>query len=242
MLRPACPLRRAADCGRTSARGSSTLRSPGCPRSSASAGCNATSIDGVRPLRPDLKLVGVARTLRFVPSREDLFTRFGGGFNAQKQAFDAVQEGEVLVIEARGESGSGTLGDILAIRAHARGAAGIVTDGGVRDSVAVAGVGMPVYAAGAHPAVLGRKHVPWETGGTIACGGATVQPGDVLVGDADGVVVIPRDLVEEVVDATLAQEAEDGWIAERVAEGNPIDGLFPMNAAWRERYEQERSR
>jgi 2-keto-4-pentenoate hydratase/2-oxohepta-3-ene-1,7-dioic acid hydratase in catechol pathway/regulator of RNase E activity RraA len=205
-------------------------------------GLNTTSIDGVCPLRPDLKLVGVARTLRFVPAREDLFSRFGGGFNAQKQAFDAVQQGEVVVIEARGESGSGTLGDILAIRAHANGAAGVVTDGGVRDSVAVAGVGMPVYAAGAHPAVLGRKHVPWETGGTIACGGATVQPGDVIVGDADGVIVIPRDFVEEVVDATLAQEAEDAWIAERVAEGNPIDGLFPMNAAWRERYEQERQR
>jgi len=205
-------------------------------------GLNTTSIDGVHPLRPDLKLVGVARTLRFVPSREDLFARHGGGFNAQKQAFDAVQEGEVVVIEARGESGSGTLGDILAIRAHTRGAAGVVTDGGVRDLVAVAAVGIPVYAAGAHPAVLGRKHVPWETGGTIACGGATVQPGDVLVGDTDGVVVIPRDLVEEVVDATLAQEAEDGWIAERVTEGNPIDGLFPMNAAWRKRYEQERPR
>ncbi|WP_375405416.1 fumarylacetoacetate hydrolase family protein [uncultured Amnibacterium sp.] len=205
-------------------------------------GLNTVSIDGVRPLHPEVKLVGTARTLRFVPSREDLFTRFGGGFNAQKQAFDTVEEGEVIVIEARGETGSGTVGDVLALRAHARGAAGVVTDGGVRDSVAVAAVGLPVYSAGAHPAVLGRRHVPWETGGTIACGGATVQPGDVIVGDADGVIVIPREVAEEVVDATLAQEAEDAWIADRVAEGHPVDGLFPMNAAWRARFEQERER
>ena len=107
-------------------------------------GLNNVTIDGVRPLHPGAKLVGTAKTLRFVPNREDLFESHGGGYNAQKRAFDAVGEGEVIVIEARGEAGSGTLGDILAIRAHARGAAGIVTDGGVRDAEAVA-VGIPVF-------------------------------------------------------------------------------------------------
>lgn len=202
-------------------------------------GLDNVTIDGVRPLHPETKLVGTARTLRFVPLREDLFASHGGGYNAQKRAFDAVGEGEVIVIEARGESGSGTLGDILAIRAHARGAAGIVTDGGVRDADAVAAVGIPVYTAGPHPAVLGRRHVPWEHDVTIGCGGTTVQPGDVIVGDADGVIVIPPALVEEVVDAALAQEAEDAWIAQRVAEGHPVDGLFPMNAQWRTRYDAE---
>ena len=199
-------------------------------------GLNDVTIDGVRPLHPEAKLVGTARTLRFVPLREDLFASHGGGFNAQKRAFDAVGEGEVIVIEARGETGSGTLGDILAIRAHTRGAAGIVTDGGVRDADAVTAVGIPVYTAGAHPAVLGRKHVPWDHDVTIGCGGTTVQPGDVIVGDADGVIVIPPGLVEEVVDAALEQEDEDAWIAQRVAEGHPIDGLFPMNEAWKPRY------
>ncbi|MDW4573466.1 fumarylacetoacetate hydrolase family protein [Microbacterium sp. M3] len=200
-------------------------------------GLNNVHIDGVRPLHPEAKLVGTARTLRFVPNREDLFASHGGGYNAQKRVFDAVGDGEVVVIEARGEPGSGTLGDILAIRAHARGAAGIVTDGGVRDAAAVAAVGIPVYSAGAHPAVLGRRHVPWEGDVTIACGGTTVQPGDVIVGDADGVVVIPPAIAEEVVDAALAQEDEDAWIAQRVAEGHPVDGLFPMNAAWRAKYD-----
>src|SRR6218665_68273 len=200
-------------------------------------GLDNVTIDGVRPLRPAAKLVGTARTLRFVPNREDLFASHGGGQNAQKRTFDAVGEGEVIVIEARGETGSGPLGDILAIRARARRAAGIVTDGGVRDADAVAAVGIPVYTSGAHPAVLGRKHVPWDHDLTIACGGTTVQPGDVIVGDGDGVIVIPPGIAEEVVDAALAQEDEDAWIAERVAEGHPIDGLFPMNAQWRATYE-----
>ncbi|WP_395242730.1 fumarylacetoacetate hydrolase family protein [Agromyces sp. MMS24-K17] len=204
-------------------------------------GLDHVTVDGVRPNHPERKLVGVAKTLRFVPNREDLFAAHGGGYNAQKRAFDAVREGEVLVIEARGETGSGTLGDILALRAHARGAAGIVTDGGVRDADAVAAVGLPVYSAGAHPAVLGRRHVPWDVDVTIACGGTTVQPGDVVVGDADGVIVIPPALAEEVADAALAQEEEDAWIAAQVAAGAAVDGLFPMNAEWRARYDAERN-
>ncbi|MFW0794874.1 fumarylacetoacetate hydrolase family protein [Gordonia sp. CPCC 205515] len=201
-------------------------------------GLNNVSIDGVRAQVPGTRLVGTARTLRFVPNREDLFDSHGGGFNAQKQVFDAVGAGEVIVIEARGETGSGTLGDILAIRAKARGAAGIVTDGGVRDYDAVAEIGVPVFTAGPHPAVLGRKHVPWDSDLTIACGGATVQPGDIIVGDGDGVVVIPPAIADEVADAALAQEQQDGWVAEQVAAGHPVDGLFPPNAEWKARYAQ----
>ena len=184
--------------------------------------------------------MGTAKTLLFVPGREDLFASHGGGYNAQKRAFDTVGNGEVIVIEARGETGSGTLGDVLALRAHVRGAAGVVTDGGVRDYDAVAAVGLPVFSRGAHPAVLGRRHVPWDTDVAIACGGTTVQPGDVLVGDADGVVVIPPGLAEEVADAALAQEDEDAWIAEQVKAGHPVDGLFPMNDRWRAEYRRTR--
>ncbi|WP_295786890.1 fumarylacetoacetate hydrolase family protein [uncultured Microbacterium sp.] len=202
-------------------------------------GLNDVTIDGVHALIPGSRFVGTARTLRFVPHREDLFAARGGGQNAQKRAFDAVGAGEVIVIEARGETGSGTLGDILAIRAHARGAAAIVTDGGVRDAEAVAAVGIPVFTAGPHPAVLGRRHVPWETDVAVGCGGTTVEPGDILVGDGDGVIVVPPAIAEEVVDAALAQEEEDAWIAAQVASGHPIEGLFPLNAHWRARFESE---
>lgn len=202
-------------------------------------GYNQTSIEGVKTNQPGAKIVGTAKTLRFIPGREDLFTSHGGGYNAQKRAFDAVGEGEIIVIEARGERGSGTLGDILALRAKARGAVGVVTDGGVRDYDAVAGI-LPVFSQGAHPAVLGRKHVPWDYDVTIACGGATVQPGDIVVGDGDGVIVIPPALAEEIVDEVLAQEEEDAWIAEQVAAGHPVDGLFPMNAEWRAKFNASR--
>lgn len=204
-------------------------------------GFHNVTIDGVRPLRPEHRFVGTARTLRLIPHRTDLFATHGGGHNAQKQAFDAVRTGEVLVIEARGDARSGTLGDILAARAHVRGAAAIVTDGGVRDADAVAAIGLPVYSAGAHPSVLGRLHVPWDLDVAIACGGCAVVPGDILVGDADGVVVIPAEIVAEVADAALAQEEQDGWIADRVAEGHPIAGLFPMNPEWKRKYEAWRT-
>ncbi|WP_374197773.1 fumarylacetoacetate hydrolase family protein [Microbacterium sp. EST19A] len=199
-------------------------------------GHHSCFIDGVAANIPGAKIVGTAKTLRFVPFREDLFASHGGGYNAQKRAFDSVDEGEIIVIEARGDATTGTLGDIVALRAQTRGAAGIVTDGGVRDFDAVAESGLPVFSQGAHPSVLGRKHVPWDVDVTISCGGATVQPGDIIVGDGDGVIVIPPALVEEVVDEALAQEREETWIAGQVAAGHPIDGLFPMNAEWRARY------
>jgi regulator of RNase E activity RraA len=198
-------------------------------------------VDGVRPLAPGMRLAGPARTLRFVPFRPDLFAERGGGFNPQKRAFDTVEAGEVLVIEARGLADAGTLGDILALRAHARGAAGVVTDGAVRDAEAVVATGLAVFAAGAHPSVLGRRHVPWETDVVIACGGAAVVPGDFVVGDGDGVLVVPAGLTAEVLAEMLVEaeedERRDAWIAARVAEGEPVDGLFPMNEVWRARYD-----
>jgi len=204
-------------------------------------GLNNVAIDGVGPLPGSGKIVGTAATLRFVPNREDLFKSYGGGYNAQKRAFDALGEGEVMIIEARGDATAGTLGDVLALRARANGAAGIITDGAVRDYQAVAEVDIPVFSAGAHPAVLGRRHVPWEYGVTVACGGATVQPGDIIVADTDGAVVIPPAYAEEVVEAALAKEDEDAWVAGRVAEGERLEGLFPMNQDWRARYEQDHS-
>ncbi|TFD65612.1 fumarylacetoacetate hydrolase family protein [Cryobacterium ruanii] len=199
-------------------------------------GLNNVSIDGLQSTRPTARLVGLARTLRFIPNREDLFISHGGGYNAQKRAFDSLRPDDVLVIEARGETGTGTVGDILALRAQVNGAAGLVTDGGVRDVAAVTALEMPTYFANAHPAVLGRKHVPWDTDLTIACGGAAVQPGDVIVGDADGIVVIPPHLIAEVVTDAIEQEREETFIAEMVAAGEGVDGLYPLNAKWKARY------
>ena len=195
------------------------------------------SVDGAHPLTLGTKMIGTARTLRFIAHRPDLFESHGGGYNAQKRAFDSLRAGEVLVIEARGNASAGTVGDVLALRAKTLGAAGIVSDGCVRDSAAVADIGIPTFAQAAHPSVLGRRHVPWEADTTITCGGVAVQPGDVVVGDDDGVVVIPLHLVDEVAAAAAEQEVQDAWVAQRVAEGNPVDGLFPPTGEWRERFQ-----
>jgi 2-keto-4-pentenoate hydratase/2-oxohepta-3-ene-1,7-dioic acid hydratase in catechol pathway/regulator of RNase E activity RraA len=194
------------------------------------------SIDGVHPATPGTRLVGVAHTLRYLPLREDLFDRHGTGMNAQKRAIEELRPGYVLVMDARRDTSAGTLGDILALRARQRGAAGVVTDGGLRDSAAVADLGLPVFHGGAHPSVLGRRHVPWDTGVPVACGGALVQPGDLIVGDDDGVVVVPPDLATELVAACREQERQERFIAEQVRAGASVDGLYPLGPAWREQY------
>lgn len=199
------------------------------------------TLDGLRPVLPDAKLVGTARTLRYLPLREDLAARHGGGFNAQKQAIDGIGAGEVLVMDARRDPTSGTLGDILALRARERGAAGIITDGGLRDSAAVRALGMPVYYAAEHPAVLGRRHVPWDRDVPVACGGALVQPGDILVGDADGVVLVPPDIAGEIAEAAVEQELQETFVSEQVAKGASVEGLYPIGPAWREAYETWRA-
>jgi len=200
-------------------------------------GLNGLTLDGLRSTRPEAKMAGYARTVRYLPLREDLSAAHGGGMNAQKRAIEDIRPGEVLVIEARGDPTAGTIGDILALRAQVRGAAGIVTDGAIRDSTALARLEIPAYHAAVHPAVLGRRHVPWETGVTVACAGVTIQPGDILVGDADGVVVLPPGIAAEVLADAREQERQEEFIASRVALGEPLDGLHPLSDARRPDYE-----
>jgi 5-oxopent-3-ene-1,2,5-tricarboxylate decarboxylase/2-hydroxyhepta-2,4-diene-1,7-dioate isomerase len=200
-------------------------------------GLNGLTLDGLRSTRPDLHMAGFARTVRYLPLREDLSAAYGAGTNAQKRAIEQILPGEVLVIEARGDQTAGTIGDILALRTQVRGAAGIVTDGAIRDSAALAQLEIPAYHAAVHPAVLGRRHIPWETDVAVACAGVTIQPGDILVGDADGVVVLPPPIAAEILADASEQEREERFIAAQVAAGEPIEGLFPLTDRWRPAYQ-----
>jgi regulator of RNase E activity RraA/2-keto-4-pentenoate hydratase/2-oxohepta-3-ene-1,7-dioic acid hydratase in catechol pathway len=199
-------------------------------------GLNGLSLDGLRSTRPRTPMAGYARTVRYLPLREDLMDRYAG-LNAQKQAIEEIRPGEVLVIEARGDTTAGTIGDILALRAQVRGAAGIVTDGAIRDSAAIARLEIPAYHAAVHPAVLGRRHVPWETQVAVACAGVTIQPGDIVVGDADGVVVLPPALAAAVLADAREQERQEEFIAGQVAQGESIDGLYPLTDRTRPAYQ-----
>jgi 5-oxopent-3-ene-1,2,5-tricarboxylate decarboxylase / 2-hydroxyhepta-2,4-diene-1,7-dioate isomerase len=191
-------------------------------------GIRSTFLSGLRPIREGQRMLGYAHTLRYVPLREDLQSQLGGGQNAQRRAVESLGVDEVLVIEARGEPEAGTIGDIYASRAIALGATGIVTDGALRDTPAIKALDIPVYHRASHAATYGRLHMPLDHQVPIACAGVTVMPGDIVVGDGEGAVVVPAALAEEVAADAHQQELEEEWALGRVAAGESTIGVFPI--------------
>jgi 5-oxopent-3-ene-1,2,5-tricarboxylate decarboxylase/2-hydroxyhepta-2,4-diene-1,7-dioate isomerase len=205
-------------------------------------GIRDSFVAGLTSTRPAARLLGYAYTLRYVPLREDVRDADTAELNAQKRAVETIGPGEVLVMDAREVEGAGTIGDILATRAMVRGATGIVTDGGLRDADAVAALEIPTYHRSRHAAVLGLRHFPLETNVPIACGGALVMPGDVIVGDGDGVLVVPAAMAEEVAHDALEQEEREAWALERVEAGESVRGIYPLGEERREEFERWRDR
>lgn len=199
-------------------------------------------LEGVTPLRPDLRMVGQAVTLRYIPAREDLEYRaeFDNLTNKQRVAVETVGPGDVLVIDARGDVGAGTLGNILATRIKMRGAAGIVTDGAFRDTPAFVALDLPTYARGQHPNISFTIHHPVDINVPIACAGVAVLPGDLLVGDAEGVIVVPRAIVDEVARDAWEQEQREEFILSKIEAGSSIIGVYPPNADTLREYEEQR--
>src|SRR5690242_7717492 len=174
------------------------------------------------------RMVGEAYTLRYIPAREDVdqLGAFEGRGHPQREAIEACPPGQVLVMDARRDAAAATGGDILMTRLMVRGAAGIVTDGGLRDSQTIEQLGFPVYcAARSAPLNLVRHHAV-DMQVPIGCGGVAVYPGDVVVGDAEGVVVIPAKLADEIAKEAEAQTLFEDWVEERVKEGRSIFGLY----------------
>lgn len=200
-------------------------------------GVRTTFLSGLAPIKPGQRMVGRAHTLRFVPIREDLVETYAPRLNAQRAAIESLLPGEVLVIDARNETEAGTIGDIFAVRAMQLGAAGIVTDGAVRDAAALSRLDIPVYHRGSHGATFRRMHMPVDHQVPIACAGVTIVPGDVIVGDEDGVVVVPAAIADEVAADAEQQELEEAWGMERVAAGESTDGAFPITPARRPEFE-----
>jgi regulator of RNase E activity RraA len=203
-------------------------------------GLRNTFLQGVRPLRPGQRMVGQAFTLRYIPAREDLdwTGTLDNLTDPQRIAVERVGPDDVLVIDARGDTRAGSLGAILAMRIKVRGAAGVVTDGAFRDSPAIADSGLPAYARAAHAATNKTIHHPTDVQVPIACGGVAVFPGDVLVGDDEGVVVIPRHFAAEVAQEAAAQEQREDFIMEKIRGGASILGVYPPNEATLEEYKR----
>jgi regulator of RNase E activity RraA len=185
------------------------------------------------------RMVGEAYTLRYIPAREDLdqLGAFEGRGHPQREAIEACPPGHVLVMDARRDASAATGGDILMTRLMVRGVAGVVTDGGLRDSQTIETLPWPAYC-GARSAPLNLvRHHAVDSQVPIGCGGVPVYPGDVVVGDQEGVVVIPAAMAEEVAREAGAQSEFEDWVEARVREGRSIFGLYPPSAETKAEYE-----
>jgi regulator of RNase E activity RraA len=206
-------------------------------------GLRNTYIQGIRPLNPSTPpMVGEAYTLRYIPSREDLDTLdvFKDRSHPQRKAVEDIPPGHVLVMDCRGDATVASAGSILVTRMMMRGAAGVVSDGGLRDSPEIARLAIPTYCAGPSAPTNLIKHHAVDLNVPIGCGGVPVFPGDIMVGDGEGVVVIPAHLAEEVASEAFEQDRFETFVTEKVKAGAGIFGLYPPNedtqkeyAAWK---------
>lgn len=182
------------------------------------------------PLQPDKRMVGYAFTLRYVPMREDLTdTQYDNNVNVQRLAVEQVGKDDVLIIDARGDVRAASFGHILATRIQARGAAGVVTDGALRDTPGFQQLAMPSFCKAPHATTSFVLHHPLEMNVPIGCAGVLIMPGDVLVGDGEGVVAIPAQVAEEVAHDTYEQELRELFFTQKVADGATIRGIYPPN-------------
>jgi regulator of RNase E activity RraA len=201
-------------------------------------------IQDVRPLNAGLpNMVGEAFTLRYIPAREDLnpISVFLDRGHPQRVAVEQCPPGAVLVIDSRKDARAASAGGILVSRLMKRGVAGVVTDGGFRDSPEIARLSMPAYHHRPSAPTNLTLHQAMDINVPIGCGDVPVFPGDVVVGDAEGVIVIPVHLADEVAAEAVEMTAFEDFVTEKVHEGRSILGLYPPTdeqsrtdfAAWR---------
>jgi regulator of RNase E activity RraA len=201
-------------------------------------------IQDVHPLNPHaLPMVGQAFTLRYIPAREDLnpITVFQDRKHPQRAAVEECPAGAVFVIDSRKDARAASAGGILVSRLMMRGAAGVVTDGGFRDSHDIAKLGMPAFHHRPSAPTNLTLHQALEFNVPVGCGDAPVWPGDVIVGDHDGVLVVPAHLADELADECAEMTAFEDFVGEEVMKGGSILGLYPLTdektktdfAAWR---------
>jgi regulator of RNase E activity RraA len=208
-------------------------------------GLRNTFIQGIHRLNPAAPaMVGPAYTMRYIPAREDLdhLGVFEGRSHPQRKGIEECPPGHVFVIDSRRNPAAASAGGILVTRLWKRGAAGIVTDGGFRDSPQIAAMPFPAYhAAPAAPTNLIRHHAV-DLDVPIACGEVAVYPGDILVGDGEGVVVIPWHIADEVAEEAFEQTAFEDFVQEQVEQGRSIFGIYPPAPAAREEFKAWREK
>ena len=190
-------------------------------------------IQGVKPLasgKPNM--VGEAFTLRYIPAREDLnpITVFQDPKHPQRMAVETCPPGAVLIMDSRKSARAASAGSILITRLMIRGAAGVVTDGGFRDSAIIAKLQIPAFHKTPSAPTNLTLNQAIDINQPIGCGDVAVFPGDVIVGDDDGVMVIPQHLADKVAEEALKMERYEAYVAEKVLAGSPITGLYPLTS------------
>lgn len=206
-------------------------------------GFRNVSVDGLTRLTAGDRMVGEAVTLRFVPAREDRTTGtvISSAQYPQRAAIEACGPGKVLVVDGRGVTSAAIGGEVYLTRVARLGAAGYVVDGSVRDSDGLRALDLPVYARSTATAPHHSKHVAADWNVTIGVGNVLVEPGDFLIGDEDGVTVVPRAVAAEVVAAAEELLALETFVLDRIREGAPLDGTFPPDEATRAAFAASRA-
>jgi len=195
-------------------------------------GISSTFMKGIMPLNNGAKMVGPAQTLHYLPMREDKkYTPEWFRTSAPFQLANEIQKGDIVVVDAGVYMGYGGMGDIMITGYYVKGAGGMVFDGSIRDSPYVKTLKMPIFARGVQPSIT--PHVmPVVANVMIQCGGVLVVPGDVLIGDDDGVVVIPKELVEEVAKRGLEREKIEMYARKLLEAGRPLSEAYPPKPEW----------
>ncbi len=204
-------------------------------------GLRNTYLASLRPLNgSQARMVGEAFTLRYIPAREDLdvVEAFEDADHPQRKAIESVGPGQVLVMDCRQDPLAASGGHILMTRLLKRGAAGVVTDGSLRDSPEIAKLEFPVFTAGVSPQINLARHHAVDMQIPIACGGVAVYPGDVLVGDEEGVMCIPRHLAAEIASPAAEQERLERFIHQKIEGGAALPGTYPPNGKTLAEYQQ----
>lgn len=204
-----------------------------------SRGYRNTYLEGLTFSNPSRqRMVGEAFTMRCIPAREDIDIPeiFQDYDHPQRTGVEAVQPGQVLVVDSRGRKRAASLGHILATRLKVRGAGGVVTDGSFRDMAGFEELDLPTFSAGASPTTNLAQHHVVDVQVPIGCAEVPVYPGDIMVGDRDGVVCIPRHLAEEVARDALEQERLEEFILEQIEGGKPLRGTYPPDEKMRQAY------
>lgn len=207
-------------------------------------GLRNTFIGGVHLInRAAPRLVGPAFTLRYIPSREDLDHTgvYDGRKHPQRIAIESCPAGSVMVFDSRKDASAASAGGILVTRLYKRGVAGVVTDGGFRDTPDIEKLPFPVYhSRPSAPTNLIRHHA-LDINQPIGCGDVAVYPGDIMVGDGEGVVVVPQDIAQDVADEAFEQTAYEDFVQEKVMAGASTFGIYPAEAEARAEFQQWRA-